>query len=143
MNTVPSLVALVEALRNADTLEDMLYALADAVAGLLEVERVTVRLLDETRARLLTAARAGKPIHGSEVSFAVGEGLIGWVVEKAEILRTDGACQPLHGMREAYRRKAVSRLPCLREPVGKCGSMLVAKANEQAPIKHLVAVGIG
>lgn len=91
MHTVPGLVALVESLRSADSLEDMLYALADATAAVLGIERVTVRLLDETRARLLVAARAGKPIHVTEVSFAVGEGLIGWVVEHAETLRLDEA----------------------------------------------------
>jgi diguanylate cyclase (GGDEF)-like protein len=91
VKTVASLVALVEALRNADALEDMLYALADVVSGLLGVERVTVRLLDETRARLMVAARAGKPVHAGEVTFAVGEGLVGWVVERGESLRTDDA----------------------------------------------------
>lgn len=91
MDTVPGLVSLVESLRSADSLEDMLYALADAAAGLLGVEKVTVRLLDETRARLLTAARAGRPAHASEVSFAVGEGLSGWVVESGECLRLDDA----------------------------------------------------
>lgn len=93
VDAVPGLVALVESLRVADSLEDMLYALADAVAAVLGVERVTVRLLDETRARLLVAARAGQPIHTSEVSFAVGEGLIGWVVEHAEVLRLESAEQ--------------------------------------------------
>lgn len=91
MHTVPGLFALVESLRSADSLEDMLYALADATASLLGIDRVTVRLLDETRARLLVAARAGKPIHVTEVSFAVGEGLIGWVVEHGETLRLEDA----------------------------------------------------
>lgn len=91
MKTVSALVALVDALRSADSLEDMLHALADTVSTLLSVERVTVRLLDETRERLLVAARAGRPIHAGEVSFAVGEGLIGWVVESGQIARLEDA----------------------------------------------------
>ncbi|MGZ6096388.1 MAG: diguanylate cyclase, partial [Polyangiales bacterium] len=91
MDEVPSLIALVDSLRRAHSLEDMLYAVTDATAALLRVERVTLRLLDETRARLLLAARTGSAIHAEEVSFAVGEGLSGWVVEHAAALHVDSA----------------------------------------------------
>jgi diguanylate cyclase (GGDEF)-like protein len=88
---VSRLLALVRALRVAGTLEDMLYAVTDATAHVLGVERVTLRLLDETRARLLLAARSGAPIHAGEVSFAMGEGLSGWVAEHDSPLLIDDA----------------------------------------------------
>jgi diguanylate cyclase (GGDEF)-like protein len=87
-NPVPALLRLVSALREDTEFDVTLHRLCTAVAELLDVERVSVRLLDETRRRLLLAARSspvGQQHHGSE--FDVGEGLVGWVLAHREALR--------------------------------------------------------
>ncbi|MBS2019324.1 MAG: sensor domain-containing diguanylate cyclase [Deltaproteobacteria bacterium] len=91
MDKVTGLLSLVDALRRASTLEEMLHAVTDAASLLLSVERVTLRLLDETRSRLLLAARAGRRIHATDVTFSVGEGLSGWVVQEGRPIRLERA----------------------------------------------------
>jgi diguanylate cyclase (GGDEF)-like protein len=81
------LVELTTALQRASTLESMMSTLAERLAAMLSVPRVSVRLLDETRSRLLTSARAGAPLHDQALDFTPGEGLIGWVVEHGKMLR--------------------------------------------------------
>ncbi len=83
-----SLSALVEGLRVAPTLEAMLPHVTDCAAALLGAERVSLRLLDEARAKLLVAARTGPSLHGGGgADFAVGEGFAGWVAEHGVPLR--------------------------------------------------------
>ncbi|MBL8716822.1 MAG: sensor domain-containing diguanylate cyclase [Myxococcales bacterium] len=91
MDKVTGLLALVDALRRATSLEETLHAVTDATSILLETERVTLRLLDESRARLLVAARSGRRIHETDVSFSIGEGLSGWVVQHGLPIRLDRA----------------------------------------------------
>ena len=53
-----------------------------------------MRLLDESRSRLLVAARTGSSLHASaHVDFAVGEGLVGWVVANRKPLRVARASE--------------------------------------------------
>jgi diguanylate cyclase (GGDEF)-like protein len=88
----PLLLRLVDGLRGAGPLEDKLSHVTRSAAALLGVERVSLRLLDAGRARLLVAARAGEPLHDGEgADFAVGEGLAGWVAREAAPLRVDHA----------------------------------------------------
>lgn len=83
-----ALSSLVDGLRAAPTLEAMLPHVTDCAASLLGVERVSLRLLDEARAKLLVAARTGPPLHGGGgADFAVGEGFAGWVAEHGVPLR--------------------------------------------------------
>ncbi len=91
MEVVCRLNALLDALREAHTLEELLAHTTEAAAELLGVERVTIRLLDETRARLLVAARAGRAVHPGDVQFTLGEGLIGWVALHGRPVRLDRA----------------------------------------------------
>lgn len=91
MEVVRRLNALMDELRVAHTLEDLLARTTATASELLGVERVTIRLLDETRARLLLAARAGRPVHPGDVQFTLGEGLIGWVALNGRPLRVDRA----------------------------------------------------
>lgn len=89
------LVELTTALQRASTLESMMSTLAERVAAILAVPRVSVRLLDETRTRLLTSARAGAPLHDRPLDFTPGEGLVGWIVEQGRLLRcADGESDP-------------------------------------------------
>jgi len=83
------LVELTSALQRATTLESMLVTLAERASALLATPRVSVRLLDETRTRLLTSARAGAPLHEQPLEFTPGEGLVGWVVENGRVIRCD------------------------------------------------------
>ena len=83
---------LVEGLAAAQTLEEKLQRVTDGAAALLGVPRVTLRLLDEGRARLLVAARTGASLHGrGGAELTVGEGLGGWVAQHRAPLRVDDA----------------------------------------------------
>ena len=100
---------LVEAMGSVKSLEGALQHVAAFASALLGVERVSVRLLDESRGRLLVAGRAGSSLHASEnVDFAVGEGLVGWVVAKRTSLR----------LRDADRDPRFATKPGMQEPMG-------------------------
>jgi diguanylate cyclase (GGDEF)-like protein len=89
---VQALVALTQELQRATRLEDMLSTLTSRVAALLDVDKVSVRLLDESRTRLLVGARTGEPVHlGGQMEFTLGEGLIGWIAAEAAPLNTGDA----------------------------------------------------
>jgi diguanylate cyclase (GGDEF)-like protein len=93
---VHALLALTRELQEASRLEDMLERLVVRVAALLDVERASIRLLDETRTRLLVGARAGEPVHDpvsapGGLEFTLGEGLVGWIAQQAVPIRTGEA----------------------------------------------------
>ena len=74
-----ALLAYLDALAAASTLEAALAVVTEQAASWLRTDRASLRILDASRTRLLLAARAGVALH--EVSdFEVGEGLAGWVV---------------------------------------------------------------
>jgi diguanylate cyclase (GGDEF)-like protein len=86
------LVALVEQLRaTAGALDGMLRIVTELSAEILGGERTSVRLLDESRTRLLVAARTGSAVHETDPEFRVGEGLAGWVVAHGRIVHVDDA----------------------------------------------------
>lgn len=73
----------------------MLRHVVDETASILDTPRVSLRLLAESD-ELLATCRAGQPVHASDVDgegavFARGEGLVGWVAETGEVLRTGRA----------------------------------------------------
>jgi len=73
-------------------LETLLGRIVDGAAALLDSPRVSVRLLDPTRTRLLAVARSGAAMHGDAAAeFKLGEGLIGWIAQHGEPIRTDDA----------------------------------------------------
>jgi diguanylate cyclase (GGDEF)-like protein len=79
------LAAIADELRRQATIEQQLQLLVERTAALLDAPRVAVRLLDPTRARLLAVARAGQPLHRAPFAdFAVGEGLVGWIVSEGQ-----------------------------------------------------------
>lgn len=77
--------------RSAGNLDDMLREVTGIASELLGVERASLRLLDETRTRLLVAARTGASIHALDLEFRVGEGLAGWIVQHGEPICVDDA----------------------------------------------------
>lgn len=73
-------------------LELMLQRIVDRAAILLDTPRVSVRLLDPTRTRLVASARAGAPMHhNAGAEFKLGEGLVGWIAQHARAMRLDDA----------------------------------------------------
>ena len=86
------LVELVKSIQTPLSLEEMVHVVANLAAEILNVNKVTIRVLDSTNENLMVAARAGTPIHiGAAERFRVGEGLMGWVVENNEALRLANA----------------------------------------------------
>ncbi len=87
-----TLTALTRELSDRLALELMLQHIVDRAATLLETPRVSVRLLDPTRTRLVASARAGSPLHhNAGAEFKLGEGLVGWIAAHGEPLRADDA----------------------------------------------------
>jgi len=84
------LVEVVESIAVTSVLEPMLQHVTAFAAELLGVDRASIRLLDESRTRLLVAARTG-PSLSADIDFAVGEGLVGWVVAHRRPLLTGQA----------------------------------------------------
>jgi diguanylate cyclase (GGDEF)-like protein len=86
------LTALAVELQQKLTLERLLQLVVQRSARLVDAPRVSIRLFDETRTRLVARCRAGDPLHLSPVvDFALGEGLIGWIAQNARPLRTGNA----------------------------------------------------
>ena len=102
-DTWDSLLRLLEAVARERSLEGLLQQVTGFSAALLGVERSNLRLLDESRRRLLVAARTGPAVHrGAGADFVVGEGLVGWVVANRSSLRvgraeTDARFRPKPG----------------------------------------------
>ncbi len=92
MSEIEILTEVALALQDRLSLDDMLQRIVEGAARLLDTQRVSVRLLDPTRTRLLATCRAGAPLHlnpGSE--FRLGEGLIGWIAQHGRPIRTGDA----------------------------------------------------
>lgn len=83
----PTLLRLIDELSPAADLRRALQHVTTCTQELLGVDRVSLRLLDESRSRLLVAARQGPAIpEDARAEFRVGEGLIGWIVAHGEPL---------------------------------------------------------
>lgn len=90
-----ALAALAAALDGAKTLEEAMQLVADRAASILATERISVRLLDPSKTRLLATARAGEPMHSAPVDWHLGEGLLGWIAKHGRpILSGDAECDP-------------------------------------------------
>jgi len=74
-------------------LEQQLQLTVDCAAGILAAPRASVRLFDAARARLIAKCRFGEPLHPGTAAaeFRVGEGLMGWIAEHNQPLRTGDA----------------------------------------------------
>ncbi|HEY2749507.1 MAG TPA: sensor domain-containing diguanylate cyclase [Polyangia bacterium] len=74
-------------------LEEQLQRTVDCAAAIIGAPRGSVRLFDATRARLIAKCRFGEPLHPGTAAaeFRVGEGLLGWIAEHNQPLRTGDA----------------------------------------------------
>lgn len=88
---IEKIFELTSALRAARELDDRLQALVDRTGLLLNVVRVAAYLLNPEQTRLVATARAGLPIHRAPVEYRMGEGLLGWVAQERQTLRTGDA----------------------------------------------------
>jgi diguanylate cyclase (GGDEF)-like protein len=73
------------------TLDELLQTIVDRTAALLGVPRVSVRLFDPAHTSLVAVCRAGEPLHVEEAEFEPGEGLLGWIAQRCQPIRTDDA----------------------------------------------------
>jgi len=89
VEALEAVIRLAEQMPGRYALGDLLQQIADGTAEILGVARVSVRLLDPARTRLLAVARAGQPLHSQPVDFRLGEGLLGWIAEQGLPLRLD------------------------------------------------------
>ena len=90
-----SLTSLAVEVQRRRSLEDLLQLVVDRTAELLSVEHVSLRLLDPTRAILVATCRTGRPVDTKPQSFAIGEGLVGWVAEHGQsLLANDAPADP-------------------------------------------------
>ena len=91
MTGLEAVIRLVERMREPQPLERLLQLIADSTAEIIGTRRASVRLLDPSRMSLMAVARAGEPLHDRPVEFRTGEGLIGWIVEHGQPIRTRDA----------------------------------------------------
>ncbi|MEM6994985.1 MAG: sensor domain-containing diguanylate cyclase [Myxococcota bacterium] len=71
------------------SLEDLLRLVVDRTSAIMDNAHASVRLFDPSRERLVAACRSGEPIHLAPVDFRKGEGLVGTVAERGELLWTN------------------------------------------------------
>ncbi len=84
------LLEVTRSLADEGSLEASLEVVTRAALELLpEADHASVRLLDESRTKLLCGARSGAGIAQAPLSFRPGEGVAGWVVEHAQPARID------------------------------------------------------
>ncbi len=72
-----------ESLSREQWLETTLREVVDGALELVPADHASLRLLDESRTRLLAAARTGAGSEGVSLPLLVGEGIAGWVIENA------------------------------------------------------------
>ena len=87
------LLGLTRTLQDVDDLEAQLKAITDATLALLPGEHASIRLLDDSRTELLCGARSGAGEEHKPVSFQPGEGIVGWVIERGELVRIGDVSQ--------------------------------------------------
>jgi len=88
------LLDFVDELGAAKDMPTALRLVTTGVTRLLGTGHASLRLLDDTRTKLLLASRTGRSLHdGSDAPFVVGEGLVGWVVANAKTLRVGAAAE--------------------------------------------------
>lgn len=73
------------------TLDELLQVIVDRTASILGVPRVSIRLFDPSHTNLVAVCRAGEPFHLEEAEFEPGEGLLGWIAQQCQPIRTDDA----------------------------------------------------
>jgi len=105
-SVLKTLAALARDVQVPLSLEELLEKIATCTAVLVDCPRASIRLLDARGERLIAVCRAGSPLHENpEETFRVGEGLMGWIIQHARVIRTSDAenderFAPRPGMRD-------------------------------------------
>jgi diguanylate cyclase (GGDEF)-like protein len=86
-----TLIALSAELQLPLTLEEMLQRVVMRVGAITETKQATVRLFDSARQRLFISCRLGEPVHVRGAELQSGQGLLGWVAQHAQALRSGDA----------------------------------------------------
>lgn len=129
----PPMLELVDRLAATSDLEPALRIVSDSTAVLLGTKRVSLRLLDASRERLLVAARTGDSVHDDAATgFVRGEGLVGRVIEENAPLRLgDAMGDPRFASKPGIRAPIGSFLGApLRDATG-CFGVLATTAEER------------
>jgi diguanylate cyclase (GGDEF)-like protein len=82
-----ALLQLTEQLADGRTLEEALRAVTDTALAVLPGDHASIRLLDSSRAYLLSHARSGTGRDTAALPLRVGEGIGGWVLEHGKPAR--------------------------------------------------------
>jgi len=91
-NRLTLLSSLARELQKPHAFGDLLQLVVERCAALLGTQRASIRLLDPGGTRLLAVCRTGTPLHlDPKEEFRIGEGLLGWIVQNGEPLRTGDA----------------------------------------------------
>jgi two-component system, cell cycle response regulator len=111
-------------------LEEFLKAVTDATLELLPGDHASIRLLDTSRAALLTGARSGTGEDGRAPEFRRGEGIIGWVVEHGEPARVDDVEHDSRWLRTGHQPFAIRSI--VAEPLWAGGEVIGVLAASSA-----------
>jgi GAF domain-containing protein len=126
------LIELAHGFRVSLPIKDMLQRMVNTAAVVLGVSRASVRLLDESGTTLVAICRAGTPVHANpETAFKVGEGLVGWVAEHLQPLRTEDAeADERFVQKDGQQSKIGSFLGAPMVSGGRCMGVLSAVAQQ-------------
>ena len=102
------LLVFVDDLGAARDLATALKVVTGGVTRLLATDHASLRLLDDSRTRLLLASRSGRVVSDvADAPFVVGEGLVGWVVANGKSVRVaDAPNDPRFAIRPGRARVA-------------------------------------
>ncbi len=109
-----ALVDLTQRLSQERSLVAGLRMVSDATLELLPGDHASVRVLDHTRTELLCQARSGTGQEHQPVTFRVGQGVAGWVVENGEVARIDDTVADrrfLHVPEQGFAIRAILGVP--------------------------------
>ncbi len=129
----PPMLELVDRLAMTSELEPALQLVTDGTAVLLGTKRVSLRLLDASRERLLVAARTGDSVHDDAATgFVRGEGLVGRVIESNAPLRVgDAMGDPRFADKPGIRAPIGSFLGAPLRDASGCFGVLATTAEER------------
>jgi two-component system, cell cycle response regulator len=120
--TLEILLKLTAQLTDDHPLEEFLSDVTEASLELLSAEHSSIRLLDATRATLLTGARSGAGATDQPMEFRRGEGVIGWVVEHGEPVRIDDVTEDPRWVAGSAQGFAIRAL--MAEPLWSSGEVI-------------------
>lgn len=120
--TLDVLLQLTAQLTDDRPLEDFLKAVAEATRELLRADHASLRLLDSSRAALLSGARSGTGADDRPMDFKRGEGILGWVVDMGQPARIGEVEVDTRWMKPVNQSFAIRSL--MAEPLWSSGEVI-------------------